>query len=518
MTHRTKTINLNINKVEKCFIDYLNLSKVLIEDTLFAKSTKEEKDSTLKAMIANFVENLVTRQEAFVRLQAQLNDPKCQIKSELVAKLLTFELLERQIFGLGLSSKSTNYKINQAMYEVETAIVISNILDKGRRVDGRKTDEIRPISTQVGVLPEVHGSSLFNRGETQVLNVLTLGTLDDALQLDGIEDIYVTSKRYIHHYNFPSYSVGETGRYSGTGRREIGHGALAEKALMPVLPTEDEFPYTMRLVSECLGSNGSTSMASTCGSSMSLMHAGVPIKAAVAGIAMGAALDEASGRFAVLTDIQGMEDHHAHMDFKVTGTSQGVTAIQLDNKVGGLTVEVLSQALNDAKKGRIFILGKMAESINKPNLEIASSAPKVKIILVPQSKIREVIGSGGAVINGLQTEFGVQVSLENETGKTVIYGTNNSMVEACYAKIASMIHEFKIGETITGPVVRIEKFGAFFRIDNSDKDAMVHISELGNGKRLETVEEVLKLGDRISCTIMEINDRGQFKLKFNGKM
>ena len=419
---------------------------------------------------------------------------------------------------LGLAGGSIKYKINQALYEVETAIIISNILDKQRRVDGRALDQIRPISTQVGVLPEVHGSSLFNRGETQVLNVLTLGTLDDALQLDGIEDIYTTSKRYIHHYNFPSYSVGETGRYNGTGRREIGHGALAEKALMPVLPTEEEFPYTMRLVSECLGSNGSTSMASTCSSSMSLMQAGVPIKSAVAGIAMGAALDEKTGRYQVLTDIQGMEDHHAHMDFKVTGTAEGVTAIQLDNKVGGLTVEVLTEALQNAKKGRLFILGKMAESIDKPADNIAPSAPKVKIIIVPQSKIRDVIGSGGAIINGLQTEFGVQVSLENETGKTVIYGTVGSKVDACYDKIAMIIHEFKPGEVITGAVVRIEKFGAFFRIDNSDKDAMVHISELGNGKRLETVEEVLKLGDRVNCTIMEVNDRGQFKLKFNAKL
>jgi polyribonucleotide nucleotidyltransferase len=407
--------------------------------------------------------------------------------------------------------------LHHALDEFISEIVKNNILENEKRVDGRALNETRKISSQINVLSEPHGSSLFQRGETQVLNILTLGTLDDALLLDGIEDIFTTSKRYLHHYNFPPYSVGETGRYNGTGRREIGHGNLAEKALLPVIPNEDTFPYTIRLVSECLGSNGSTSMASTCASTLSLMAGGVPIKDMVAGVAMGLAINKETGVFKVLTDIQGLEDHHADMDFKVTGTIDGITAIQLDNKVGGMPVDVLISALHQAKEGRIYILNKMKETISIPKSDISESAPKVMMIIVPESKIRDVIGSGGAIINGMQSEFGVEISLENESGKTSIYGKNQENVLKCFNHIKSIIREFQTGEILTGVVVRIEKFGAFFKVDGTEKDAMIHISALGGGKRLEKVEDVLNIGNRISCTVNGIDQKnGKVLLSFNG--
>jgi polyribonucleotide nucleotidyltransferase len=395
------------------------------------------------------------------------------------------------------------------------AMVHEKILEQEQRIDGRKLDEIRPITCQIDVLPRVHGSSLFTRGETQVLNILTLGSMRDAQTIDEMEDFEEITKRYLHHYNFPSYSVGETGRYTGPGRREIGHGALAEKALLPVLPSQDQFPYTMRLVSECLGSNGSTSMASTCASSLSLMAGGVPIKDVVAGIAMGLVLDQTSGDFKVLTDIQGAEDHHGDMDFKVTGTASGITAIQLDNKVAGLTPNILKQALIKAKAGRLFIINKILEAIELPRPEISAYAPRVLTTTIPQDKIGDVIGPSGKIIKGLIAKYDVDIDIEDNTGKTLIYGKDSQKTQQALNQILQIIKEFEIGEVVAGKIYRIETYGAFVKIieegQETGKEGLIHISNLSD-KRVNKVEDVVKLGDIVKAKIIEIKDNGQMSL------
>lgn len=573
-------------------------------------------------------------------------------------------------------------------------IVKDNILKYEKRIDGRAVDQTRKIECQVDVLPRVHSSSLFSRGETQVMNILTLGTMRDALTLDGMEEFDIEgSKRYLHHYNFPSYSVGETGRYGSPSRREIGHGALAEKALQNVIPQESEFPYTMRLVSECLGSNGSTSMASTCASTLSLMAGGVPIKQPIAGVAMGLMLEipkndladlsnlklqtdrlnlrilaesdaqfmidsmnsevtkylsfkeyteiekakehinkcllqakngtgvclvaetkdnqkvglfsvgsldtitpipglwlnqdfwgqgygfegmnellnwvkqnyvydyikydvaveniasqkivskcggvlikdnfekfyplqspglRKSKRFAiyhptftrnfkVLTDIQGFEDHHGDMDFKVTGSKDGITAIQLDNKVSGLTVNILKQALIESKKGRLHILDIMQDCISKPKEKISIYAPGVAQIMVPNNKIGDVIGGGGKIIRGIEERFGTKVDLENETGRTYIYGKSPESVEACKVYIAGLIKDFVVGDNVSARVLRITAFGAFVDMDNTGKEAMIHISKISD-RRIERIEDVLKIGDVVPTKVIEVKPNGNIAL------
>jgi polyribonucleotide nucleotidyltransferase len=493
-----------------------------IESCLYNELSKDEKNQQLKDFISQLIQEISSKQKSFYKLQKQyrklqsskdIQEVSPESKESILKQLSDdFPLNYRQIFALNYNLSQLTQAINRALDDCLTIIIKDNLIHNKRRVDGRRLDQTRAISCQVDVLSQPHASSLFQRGETQVLNVLTLGSGDAYQGLDGIEDLFTDKKRYMHHYNFPSYSVGEIGRYIGAGRREIGHGALAEKALTPVLPTEEEFPYVIRLVSECLGSNGSTSMASTCASTLSLLAGGVPIKDMVGGVAMGLALDEKDGQYVVLTDIQGLEDHHADMDFKVTGTNDGITAIQLDNKIGGMTAQVLIQALEQAKNGRIFILDKMREVIDKPRNEISSKAPRVKMVLVPMDKIRDVIGSGGSIINGMETDFGVEISLENETGRCSIYGKNSEMVEKCYKKILSIIKVYEIDEVITGTVFRIEKYGAFISFDDSDKSSMLHISNMGNGSRINQVEDVLKVGNRVQCRIKSINDKGQFDL------
>jgi polyribonucleotide nucleotidyltransferase len=407
--------------------------------------------------------------------------------------------------------------LEYGLYEAITTIVRENILEKGERVDGRKLDETRKIIPQIDVLPHNHGSSLFDRGETQVLNVLTIGTNRDAQTLDDMEDFEEQTKRYIHHYNFPQYSVGEIGRYFGPGRREIGHGALAEKALEPVLPNEDEFPYTMRLVSECLGSNGSTSMASTCGSSLSLMAGGVPIKAAVAGVAMGLMIDSKSGDYKILTDIQGFEDHHGDMDFKVTGTREGITAIQLDNKVSGITLEVLSDALVKAKTARLHILDIMDEVIKTSRTEISPHAPRVATVDVEYEKIGDVIGPAGKVVKSIIAKTGVEIEIDDITGKTVIYGKTQAQVEEAKAIVEGIIREYKEGEIVEVEIYRLEVFGAFAKIINSEKDGLIHISEASEtGERIKQIEDVFKIGQKVEVKVIDINDRGQIRFTRKG--
>jgi polyribonucleotide nucleotidyltransferase len=388
-------------------------------------------------------------------------------------------------------------------------LVASNALNNKRRIDGRRLDETRELMVQIDVLPRVHGSSLFSRGETQVVNVLTLGTKRDALLMDDMENFEEETKRYIHHYNFPAYSVGETGRYTGPGRREIGHGALAERALLPVLPAEEKFPYTMRLVSECFGSNGSSSMASTCASSLTLMAGGVPIKALVAGVAMGLVLDN-TGKFELLTDIQGAEDHYGDMDFKVTGTDEGITAIQLDNKAAGLTVDILKQAIIRSKAARMHILEAMKEVINKPATTLSTHAPRVASFSIPSDRIGDVIGPSGKFIKAITAETGCDIEIE-DSGRVLIYGKTAEMVTDAMNRIKSIVKEYEVGETITGNIFRIEEYGAFVRIDGGDKEGMIHISRMATS-RVDRVEDVVKMDDHVTAYVSEVNERGQIGL------
>ncbi len=406
-----------------------------------------------------------------------------------------------------------NFKkdLKEALDLVKKKIIKQNILENDRRLDGRSLDETRQITCQIDVLPRVHGSSLFQRGETQVLNVLTLGSKGDAQIIDEMEDFEETTKRYIHHYNFPQYSVGATGRYGGAGRREIGHGALAERALLPVLPSEEDFPYTMRLVSECLGSNGSTSMASTCASCLSLMAGGVPIKDIVAGVAMGLVLDSGSGNYKVLTDIMGVEDANGDMDFKVTGTKDGITALQLDNKVAGLTTEILKKALVQAKEARIHILGIMKSTIGEAKPEMSPHAPRVAQFTIPVDKIGDVIGPSGKIIKALVSSTGADIDIDDLTGKVIIFGKNAAKVKEAEDYIKKLTKEYQLGDVVEGKVFRIEAYGAFVKIDGTDKEGLIHISQISD-ERIKDVNSVLSMGQTVKAKVIEINERGQISL------
>ena len=401
--------------------------------------------------------------------------------------------------------------IEDALYSIIKEKVRENILVRGIRPDNRTIEEIRKISCEVGILPRTHGSGLFTRGQTQVLTIATLGVSSDEQTLDGISE--ETKKRYMHHYNFPSYSVGETRPSRGPGRREIGHGALAERALVPVLPSEEAFPYTIRLVSEVLSSNGSTSQASVCGSTLSLMDAGVPIKAPVAGVAMG--LMKEGDNVVVLTDIQGMEDFLGDMDFKVAGTKDGITAIQMDIKVHGIDKTVLSNALEKAHTGRMFILDKMLACIDKPREEVSKYAPKIISMTINPDKIRDVIGAGGKVINKIIEETGVKIDIEDD-GSVLIAAEN---VESAYkAKkiIEGIVKEIEVGEIMLGKVVRIATFGAFVELTDN-KDGLLHISQIDH-KRVAKVEDVLNIGDEVLVKVIEIDQQGKIKLSRKAAM
>lgn len=373
------------------------------------------------------------------------------------------------------------------------------------RPDGRALDEIRPISCEVGLLPRVHGSALFTRGQTQALTITTLAPMSETQIIDNLTQ--ETEKRYIHQYNFPSYSVGETKSSRGPGRREIGHGALAERALIPVIPTVEEFPYAIRVVSEILESNGSSSQASVCGSTMSLMNAGVPIKAPVAGIAMG--LVNEGEHFTVLTDIQGMEDALGDMDFKVAGTAKGITAIQMDIKIHGLSREILLAALQQAQKGRMFILGKMAECIDKPAEHLSPYAPKIITLTIPVDRIRDVIGSGGKIINKIISETGVKMDVE-EDGHVYIATPDEEAAQRAKKWVEELTHEVQVGETYLGKVTRLMKFGVFVEI-LPGKEGMVHVSQLAT-RRVEKPEDVVHEGDEIMVKVTEIDDKGRINL------
>ena len=393
-------------------------------------------------------------------------------------------------------------EISYMLYKLEKEIVRKMITHEKIRPDGRALDEVRPVSCEVGVLPRTHGSGLFTRGQTQILNVTTLGALGDEQIIDGLGP--ETTKHYIHHYNFPGYSVGEARPMRSPGRREIGHGALAERALVPVIPSIEEFPYTIRLVSEVLESNGSSSMGSVCGSTLSLMNAGVPIKRPVSGVAMGLVKD--GDAYTILTDIQGMEDALGDMDFKVAGTEQGVTAIQMDIKVAGITRDILWSALEQAKRGRGFILGKMLDCISEPAKELSPYAPRVETVKIDIDKIRDVIGTGGKVVRGITEETGVQMDI-HEDGNIFITSNDAEGMRRAKEMIEEIVHEIAVGEVYTGRVTRLLKFGAFVEL-LPGREGLCHISQLAK-RRVEKVEDVVQVGDQLQVKVVEIDEKGR---------
>ena len=400
-------------------------------------------------------------------------------------------------------------KIDECLYLTQKYVVRRWLLDEQKRVDGRGMDEMRPLAAEVALLPRVHGSGMFTRGQTQVLTVATLGSMRDNQLLDGIDE--EENKRYIHHYNFPSYSVGETKPSRGPGRREIGHGALAERALVPVIPSVEEFPYTLRLVSEVLSSNGSTSQASICGSTLALMDAGVPIKAPVAGISCGLIQDD-DGSFQTFIDIQGVEDFHGEMDFKVAGTKAGITAIQMDLKNDGLTHEIIKEALEITKDARYAILDEvMLPCISAPRTEVSKYAPKMLTMKIDPDKIREVIGKGGSVIQKITAESGATVDIEDD-GTIHIASPNAEACDAAKKMIDTIVFVPQVGELYYGKVVRILQFGAFVELAPG-KDGMVHISKLAD-HRVEKVEDVVNIGDMIWVKVTEIDDKGRVNLSY----
>jgi len=385
--------------------------------------------------------------------------------------------------------------------------VRESIVFEGKRADGRKNDEIRPITCEVGVLPRTHGSAVFTRGETQALVTTTLGMVGEDDQLvDGLQ-YDETSKRFMLHYNFPPYSVGEVRPMRGPGRREIGHGALAERAVRPLLPDEAEFPYAIRVVSDILESNGSSSMASVCGASLSLMDAGVPIGKAVAGVAMG--LIKEQGKVVILTDIQGLEDHFGDMDFKVAGTRDGVTALQMDNKAGGITREILTQALEQAKRGRLFILDKMDEAISEPRGELSSLAPRIYTLKIDQEKIRDIIGPGGKTIRSIVAETGVKIDVE-DNGTVLIASSSNEAAQKAINIIEELVKEVEAGDVYLGKVTRLMPFGAFVEV-LPGKEGLLHVSEVST-HHVAKVDDILKPGDMVLVVVKEIDDMGRINL------
>ncbi|MCK6257057.1 polyribonucleotide nucleotidyltransferase [Fictibacillus sp. KIGAM418] len=488
--------------------------EVMLEAIMFA----HEEIKKLIAFQEKIVEEL-GKEKMEVQLhqvdQELVEEVRSFIAADLTAAVSVFDKQERQTALDELKNRVVAHyeetdeeKVNEAKEVLQLLIkgeVRRLILKEKIRPDGRKSNEIRPLSSDVSLLARTHGSGLFTRGQTQALSVCTLGALGDVQVLDGLG--VEESKRFMHQYNFPPFSVGETGFMRGPGRREIGHGALGERALEAVIPSEESFPYTIRLVSEVLESNGSTSQASICASTLAMMDAGVPIKAPVAGIAMGLVSDGED--VTVLTDIQGMEDHLGDMDFKVAGTSKGVTALQMDIKISGINREILEQALTQAKDGRLHILSSMMETLNQPRKELSAYAPKIVTMKINPDKIRDVIGPSGKVINKIIEETGVKIDIEQD-GTVFIASADQTMNEKAQKIIADLVREVQVGEYYDGKVKRIEKFGAFVELF-AGKDGLVHISELAE-ERIGKVEDVVKLGDVIRVKVTEIDNQGRVNL------
>ena len=473
---------------------------IAFQDTIIAEIGKE------KAQV-----NLVTTGDDIKAAVRAFAYEKCQwvfdttVREERQAR--EAQVKAETLEALGAQFEGRESEIADALYYLNKEIMRRKILDNGIRPDGRGVTDIRPIWCEVGVLPRTHGSAVFTRGQTQALTVTTLGSVSEGQILDGLsnEDF----KRYIHHYNMPPYATGEAGRMKSPGRREIGHGALAERALLPVIPAESEFPYALRLVSEILSSNGSSSMASVCGSTLSLMDAGVPITAPVAGVAMGLIKDTESDKVVVLTDIQGLEDFLGDMDFKVAGSMNGITAIQMDIKIAGIDRDILRTALHQALQGRLFILGKMLECLEAPRAEVNQWAPKISQFTINPEKIREVIGPGGKMINKIIAETGVKIDIEDD-GRVFISTPDADAAAKAKSIIMGIAKDIEVGEVYTGKVVRIMNFGAFVEL-LPGKDGMIHISKLAN-HRVEKVEDVVNIGDEIEVRVHEIDAQGRVNL------
>ena len=413
--------------------------------------------------------------------------------------------VQAALFPEGQEPKFTKEEVGHVFHDLQAKVVRWNILDTGTRIDGRDVKTVRPIVSEVGLLPRTHGSALFTRGETQALVVATLGTGEDEQYIDSLEGTY--KERFLLHYNFPPYSVGETGRMGSPGRREIGHGKLAWRAIRPMLPTAAEFPYTIRIVSEITESNGSSSMATVCGSSLALMDAGVPLKRPTAGIAMGLILE--GEKFAVLSDILGDEDHLGDMDFKVAGTEEGITSLQMDIKIAGITEEIMQVALGQAKDGRLHILGEMSKALTGARAELGEFAPRIETLKIPTDKIREVIGTGGKVIREIVEKTGAKVNIEDD-GTVKVASSDGNSIKAAIAWIKSIATDPEVGMIYEGTVVKVVDFGAFVNFYGS-KDGLVHISQLAKG-RVAKSSDVVSEGQKVKVKLMGFDDRGKVRL------
>ena len=478
------------------------------QEEIVAACGKEKREIELYAVDETIDREVRSNFEAQIRAAVSIKE-----KLERYGKIddLTDEAAEMIANKEYASEKDRNNAVKQAREicrGIEADEVRRLIIEDKVRPDGRQIDEIRPLNSQVDLLPRVHGSALFTRGETQVLSTTTLGALNDNQIIDDLT--VVDSKRFMHHYNFPPYCVGETGRMGNPGRREIGHGALGERALAQVLPSVDEFPYTIRTVADVMESNGSSSQASICAGTMSLMAAGVPIKAPVAGIAMGLIMDDDSGKYTVLTDIQGMEDHFGDMDFKVAGTKNGITALQMDIKVTGITKNIFEEALAQAYKARLEILDNMLACISEPRKQLSPYAPKIAMMNIDPDKIKDVIGPGGKMINEIIAQCdNVKIDIDDD-GKVVIYHNDYDTIEKAKQMISDIVRVAKVGDVYAAKVVRLEKFGAFVNLFGNT-DGLLHISKISH-HRVEKVEDVLKLGDVIDVKVTEIDNKGRINV------
>ena len=478
------------------------------QEEIVAACGKEKREIELYAVDETIDREVRSNFEAQIRAAVSIKE-----KLERYGKIddLTDEAAEMIANKEYASEKDQNNAVKQAREicrGIEADEVRRLIIEDKVRPDGRQIDEIRPLNSQVDLLPRVHGSALFTRGETQVLSTTTLGALNDNQIIDDLT--VVDSKRFMHHYNFPPYCVGETGRMGNPGRREIGHGALGERALAQVLPSVDEFPYTIRTVADVMESNGSSSQASICAGTMSLMAAGVPIKAPVAGVAMGLIMDDDSGKYTVLTDIQGMEDHFGDMDFKVAGTKNGITALQMDIKVTGITKNIFEEALAQAHKARLEILDNMLACISEPRKQLSPYAPKIAMMNIDPDKIKDVIGPGGKMINEIIAQCdNVKIDIDDD-GKVVIYHNDYDTIEKAKQMISDIVRVAKVGDVYAAKVVRLEKFGAFVNLFGNT-DGLLHISKISH-HRVDKVEDVLKLGDVIDVKVTEIDNKGRINV------
>ena len=475
------------------------------QEEIMAVCGKEKMEVELKELDVDLVDEINSKYKEQMLSAIQTKDKQERgARVDSLKQEVLNEYTERTLEMYPKDAENYLKDIEAIVDNIEKVEVRRLITEEKVRPDGRKIDEIRPLSAEVDLLPRVHGSGLFTRGQTQALSVTTLAPLSEKQVIDGLGS--EESKRFIHHYNFPQFSVGSVGRAGSPGRREIGHGALGERALKHVIPSEEEFPYTIRTVAEVLESNGSSSQASICAGTLSLMAAGVPIKSPVAGIAMGLIMDETTGNYTVLTDIQGLEDHLGDMDFKVAGTSKGITALQMDIKIKGITREILEEALEQAQGARMEIMKVITKAISKPREHLSQYAPKIESIMINPDKIKDVIGKGGETINKIIEETGVAIDIEQD-GQVSISSDDEVMILEAKKMIEEIVKEVEIDEIYDATVVRIEKYGAFVNLLKG-KDGLLHISQISN-ERIKDINDVLKIGDKIKVKVTEIDDKGR---------